>query len=166
MAIVIGVVLSAVVACWARFVKFDRDRAFYPTIVVVVASYYVLFAAMSGSLDTVAAELVGLTLFMIAAVVGFRSSPSVVVAALAGHGIYDTFHSLVVHNTGMPEWWPAFCASYDLAAAGWLALILRQASMKRLAAMSNEKSMVCPSVARVTSDVNETSVAQIYTACW
>jgi hypothetical protein len=30
----------------------------------------------------------------------------------------------------------------------------------------NEKSMVCPSVARTTSDVNETSVAQIYTACW
>jgi hypothetical protein len=26
--------------------------------------------------------------------------------------------------------------------------------------------MVCPSVARCTSDVNETSIAQIYTACW
>lgn len=132
MAIVIGVVLSAVVACWARLVKFDRDRAFYPTIVVLVASYYVLFAAMSGSLQTVLAESVGLTLFMAAAVVGFRSSPWVVVAALAGHGIFDTFHGHVVHNTGMPEWWPAFCASYDLAAAGWLGLMLRHASRRRL----------------------------------
>ena len=124
MAIVVGVALSVVVACWARFVKFDRDGTFYPTIVVVVASYYVLFAAMSGSLQTVLAESVGLTLFMIAAVIGFRTSPWVAVAALAGHGIFDTFHGHVVHNTGMPEWWPAFCASYDLGAAVVLAVLL------------------------------------------
>jgi hypothetical protein len=134
---VIGVVLSAGVAFWARFVTFDRDRAFYPTVVVVVASYYVLFAAMSGSLQTVLAESAVMTLFMIAAVAGFRSSPWVVAAALAGHGIFDTFHGHVVHNTGMPEWWPAFCASYDLAAAGWLALILQRASMKRLNSPAN-----------------------------
>ena len=50
---VIGIVLSVGVALFARYVGFDRDRAFYPTVMIVIASYYVLFAAMSGSVQTV-----------------------------------------------------------------------------------------------------------------
>jgi hypothetical protein len=50
---VIGIVLSVGVALFARYVGLDRDRAFYPTVVIVVALYYVLFAAMSGSMQTV-----------------------------------------------------------------------------------------------------------------
>jgi hypothetical protein len=30
----------------ATVVGFDRERAFYPTVMIVIASYYVLFAAM------------------------------------------------------------------------------------------------------------------------
>ena len=44
---VIGIVLSVGVALFARHVGFDRDRAFYPTVTIVIASYYVLFAAIS-----------------------------------------------------------------------------------------------------------------------
>ncbi len=40
---VVGIVLSAGVAWFARRVGLDRDRAFYPTVMIVVASYYVLF---------------------------------------------------------------------------------------------------------------------------
>ena len=43
---VAGIVLSIGVAAFARRVGLDRDRAFYPTVAIVVASYYVLFAAM------------------------------------------------------------------------------------------------------------------------
>ena len=42
---VVGIVLSLGVALFARRVGFDRDRAFYPTVLIVIASYYVLFAA-------------------------------------------------------------------------------------------------------------------------
>lgn len=38
---VVGVVLSLIVALFARRVGFDRDRAFYPTVLIVVALYYV-----------------------------------------------------------------------------------------------------------------------------
>ena len=44
----IGVVLSLGVAVLARGIGFDRDRAFYPTVLIVIASYYVLFAALTG----------------------------------------------------------------------------------------------------------------------
>ena len=49
---VIGIVLAVRVAVFARFVGFDRDRAFSPTVMIVIASYYVLFAVMSGSVET------------------------------------------------------------------------------------------------------------------
>jgi hypothetical protein len=118
---VVGFVLSLSVALFARRVGFDRDRAFYPTVLIVIASYYVLFAAMSGSVQTVLLESIVMTGFSIAAVVGFKSSAWIVVGGLAGHGVFDAFHGYVLENSGVPIWWPAFCLVYDLGAAGGLA---------------------------------------------
>jgi hypothetical protein len=56
MPFVIGIALSVGVALFARYVGFDRDRAFYPTVLIVIASTYVLFAAMSNSVHTVLLE--------------------------------------------------------------------------------------------------------------
>jgi hypothetical protein len=81
---------------------------------MVIASYYVLFAAMSDSVQTVFFESVLMTVFVIAAVVGFKSSLRVVVAGLAGHGVFDALHGNVLKNSGVPVWWPAFCLAYDL----------------------------------------------------
>ena len=122
---VIGIVLSAGVAVFARYVGFDRDRAFYPTVMIVIASYYVLFAAMSGSVQTVVIESVVMTLFAAAAVAGFKSSPWIVVVALAGHGLFDAVHGQLIENDGVPVWWPAWCLAYDVGAAVGLAWLLR-----------------------------------------
>jgi hypothetical protein len=123
---VIGIVLSAGVALFARKVGLDRDRAFYPTVMIVIASYYVLFAAMSGSVQTVAIESAVMALFTAAAVAGFKSSAWIVVAALAGHGVFDAVHGHVIENAGMPAWWPAWCFAYDVGAAAGLAWLLRR----------------------------------------
>ena len=123
---VIGLVASAGVAVFARSVGFDRDRAFYPTVTIVIALYYVLFAAMSGSVHTVLLESVVMSLFAIAAVVGFKSSVWIVAAALAGHGVFDVVHNHIIENAGVPAWWPAWCLSYDVGAAAWLGWLLRR----------------------------------------
>ena len=60
---VVGGVLSIGVAPFARWVGFDRDRAFYPTVLIVIASYYVLFAVMSGSVETVLLESIVMTIW-------------------------------------------------------------------------------------------------------
>lgn len=99
---VVGIVLSVGVALLARSGGFDRDRAFYPTVLIVIASYYVLFAAMSGSVQTVLLESIVMTGFAIAAVVGFKSSAWIVVGALAGHGVFDALHGEVLENSGVP----------------------------------------------------------------
>ena len=46
-----------------------------------------------------------------------------VVAALAGHGLFDFVHGHLIANPGVPVWWPSFCAGFDLMAGacmGWL----------------------------------------------
>ena len=123
---VIGIVLSAGVSLFARQVGLDRDRAFYPTVLIVIASYYVLFAVMSGSVRTVVIESVVMTLFAAAAVAGFKASAWIVVVALAGHGVFDAVHGHVIENAGVPAWWPDGCLAYDVGAAAGLGWLLRR----------------------------------------
>jgi hypothetical protein len=120
----IGLVLALGVFAFARTVGFDRDRAFYPTVLIVVALYYVLFAVMSGSIRTLIMESLVMTAFAIAAVAGFRRSLWIVAAGLLAHGVLDLVHHLVIANAGVPVWWPGFCSAYDIAAAGGLAWLL------------------------------------------
>src|SRR5258705_13052476 len=131
---VAGVVLSIGIALFAKWVGFDRDRAFYPTVLIVVASYYVLFAVMSGSVETVLLESIVMSLFAVAAVVGFKGSSWIVVGALAGHGVQDAFHGHIVANAGVPAWWPAWCLAYDVGAAAALAWLLMRADLPSTAA--------------------------------
>src|SRR4051812_45230111 len=100
----IGIVHSLGAAAHARHIGLDRHRAFYPTVLVVIASFYVLFAAMSQSIHAVVVESVVMTAFAVAAIAGFKSSAWIVVAALAGHGIFDAVHGRLVENAGVPGW--------------------------------------------------------------
>lgn len=125
MAIFIGLVLSLGVALLARWVGFDRSRAFYPTILMVIASYYVLFAVMGGSFRNVIVESVVMAGFAVAAIAGFRSSAWIVVVALVAHGVFDGVRSQFMDNPGAPVWWPPFCLAYDLGAAACLAWLIR-----------------------------------------
>jgi hypothetical protein len=134
---VVGIVLSVGVALFARSVEFDRDPAFYPTVLIVIASYYVLFAAMVGSIQTVVLESAVMTLFVIAAVAGFKGSTWITVGALAGHGLQDAVHGNIVANAGVPAWWPAWCLAYDVGAAGALAWFLMRADLPSTAASSS-----------------------------
>jgi hypothetical protein len=125
-AYVVGLVLSVGVAFFARLTGFDRDRAFYTTVVLVVASYYILFAAMGDSVETILVESAVMIGFAIAAVAGFKSSLWIVAGALAAHGAFDFVHAGVVQNAGVPAWWPAFCLSYDVGAAAILAWLVNR----------------------------------------
>ena len=129
MAYIIGIALAVAVAIFGRTSRFDRDRSFYPTLLIVIGSIYVLFATMTGSIETVLVESIGMAVFATAAVVGFRSSVWIVVAGLVGHGTFDFVHGYLIANSGVPDFWPAFCGSYDVVAAAGLAWIVsRQAT--------------------------------------
>ncbi|MCX6590068.1 MAG: hypothetical protein NTZ56_00960 [Acidobacteria bacterium] len=125
----VGSLLSVVVSIFARLVGLDRDRAFYATVVIVVASYYVLFAVMGGTTHALLVELGVMAGFVVVAVVGFKRNLWWVAAALVGHGVFDIFHGGLVDNAGVPEYWPAFCMSYDIGAGGILAWLLYRAKI-------------------------------------
>ncbi len=91
----IGLILSLAVAGLAAVVGFDRERAFYPTVMIVIASYYVLFAVTGASSRTLSIEIVVAGGFLLVAVLGYRRNFWLVVAALIGHGIFDYVSSLL-----------------------------------------------------------------------
>jgi hypothetical protein len=124
MAYLVGIVLALLVSGLAWWAGFDRDRAFYPTVLTVVASYYVLFAVMGGSTQALIAESTVMTLFVLVAGAGFKWNLWLVVAALAGHGLFDQLHGHLMTNPGVPPWWPPFCMAYDIAAAAFLGGLL------------------------------------------
>jgi hypothetical protein len=124
MGYLIGVALAAAVGLLATIVGLDRDRAFYPTVMIVIASYYVLFAISGGTTTSIVIETAVMSLFAGAAIAGFKRSLWLVVAALAAHGVFDWMHSAMISNPGVPPWWPQFCLAYDVAAALYLAIRL------------------------------------------
>jgi len=124
-ALLVGVLLAFAVGLFATATGLERDRAFYPTVTIVVASYYPLFAVMGASTNALVLESVVGAVFLAVAVSGFRSSLWVVVLALAAHGVFDLTHGRVISNPGVPARWPAFCLAFDVAAAAYLAWLLK-----------------------------------------
>jgi hypothetical protein len=120
----IGLILSLAVAGFAAVTGFDRERVFYPTVLIVVASYYVLFAVMGASSRTLTMESVVASGFLVVAVLGFRRNFWLIVAALVGHGVFDFVHHYFIDNPGVPRWWPGFCLAFDAILGAFLAVQL------------------------------------------
>jgi hypothetical protein len=117
MSILIGIAIALASAALAAVINFDR-RTFYAVVLIISATYYVLFALMAGSLRATAIESIVMTTFVLFAAAGFRVNPWLIVAGFAAHGTLDLVHGLVISNPGVPAWWPPFCMAYDVAAAG------------------------------------------------
>lgn len=124
MPLLIGAFLAAGAAVFATLSGFDRSRAFYPLSLIVIATYYPLFAILGGVGHALPAELLLVAAFTLMAVWGFRRNLWLVVLALAAHGVMDAVHPHLVNNPGVPSWWPQFCLAYDLVAAGGLAILI------------------------------------------
>ena len=122
-----GVLLAVATVLVGRVAGFDRDRAFYPVVLIVTASYYDLYAAIGGSRADLIAEAIAFALFAAAAIAGFRTTLWLVAAGFVAHAVFDLIHGALIANPGVPAWWPAFCLAYDLAAALGMALLLRLA---------------------------------------
>lgn len=117
----IGICLALALCVFATIIGLDRDRAFYPTMTIVIASYYALFAIMGGSVPALAAESIAITAFLLVSILGFKKNLWLIAGALCGHGLFDFVHGNLITNPGVPTWWPAFCLSFDVMAGAYLA---------------------------------------------
>lgn len=121
---VVGIVAAVGVGLFATGIGFDKDRSFYPVVLIVIATLYLLFAVMAGSTEVLVAESIPALVFVAFAALGFRKNPWLVVFGLALHGVFDWFHHAVIANPGVPEWWPGWCLAYDVVAAAYLAALM------------------------------------------
>jgi len=119
----VGVFVGLGACVFGTIAGFDRDRSFYPVMLVVIATYYDLFALM-GRGTALGPEVIASTPFVFAAVVAMRTNLWLVVVALAGHGVFDFYHTDLIANDGVPAWWPVFCLSFDVLAGAYLARLL------------------------------------------
>lgn len=117
-----------VVCAFATLAGFDRDRVFYPTLLIVIATYYILFAVMGSSMPALGLESLIACGFLAVAVAGFKKNLWLIVAGLTGHGVFDFFHHRFLQNPSVPVWWPGFCLSFDVLAGGFLAMLLMRRS--------------------------------------
>ena len=124
----IGGGVAVLVFLFAMLAGFDQERAFYSTLVVLVAHYYILFAVVGSSTRVLALESLIAGVFLVVAVAGFKKNLWLIVAGLAGHGVYDFFHHLFIQNPGVPVWWPGFCLSFDVLAGCFLAVLVMRRS--------------------------------------
>jgi hypothetical protein len=122
----IGLFLGLGISMGATAIGFDRERSFYPTVLIVIALLYVLFAITADSTQALLLELLPGALFVIAAVAGFKTRLWWVVAGLIGHGLFDFVHGHFISNPGVPVFWPGFCATYDVVAGVYLAFLLKR----------------------------------------
>lgn len=118
---VVGALLGLGVCAVVTVSGFERDRAAYPIMLIVIASYYALFAVLGGDMRALGLEVGVSLMFVAAAIIGFRTNLWIVVVGLLGHAALDAVHGHVLANPGVPEWWPVFCGSIDAVAGLYLA---------------------------------------------
>ena len=125
MPIVVGVLLAIAIAALAKFTRFDEDRSFYSTVLVIIASYYVLFAVLSGSSHALVWELIIAVVFSTVAIIGALFLPTLVGTGIIAHGLFDLVHDILIENSGVPTWWPTFCGSLDVLLGLWVIALTR-----------------------------------------
>jgi len=97
-------------------------------VLVVTASYYVLFAVIGASSRALIIEIVVATAFLIFALAGFKKSFWLLAAGFVGHAVFDFVHRFFINNPGVPAWWPGFCLAFDVPIGVFLAMRLTRRS--------------------------------------
>jgi len=129
---IIGIVLGLAIAGLAKVLGYDKDRSFYPVILIVIAMYYVLFAVMNESAGIIITELIIALVFMLLAMLGSRVSLLVIAVGLMAHGVFDLLHDRIVTYPEVPTWWPGFCAAVDVVLGVVVLFIAKSRSNKSL----------------------------------
>jgi hypothetical protein len=119
-AFIIGVALAIVLIIFGKLTGYEKDRSFFPTLLIIIASYYLLFATLTDSVSTLLIEIAVTLFFAVIAVWGSYKIPVLVGAGIVLHGLFDFSYGHFYINTGVPVFWPAFCAGIDIPFGLWV----------------------------------------------
>src|SRR6266700_1863609 len=109
-----------------RIVQGRWEQIFWASFLVVIAAFYLSFAAYFGaSPHAWQTEVVGIAVFLVCAVCGLFSRSAIAVGYVM-HGVWDLFHCLSGSSlaglsiTEIPLGYGIFCSTYDFTVACYL----------------------------------------------
>jgi len=122
MELIAALILCTFIGLTGHCLKFNQDRSYYPTILIVIALLYVLFGIMDGRLSIIIKESLVASLFVTGALIGSVKSHKWIALLLVFHGLFDFFHPQFISNVAVPTWWPLFCLYVDVLLGIWILL--------------------------------------------
>ncbi|HQZ82055.1 MAG TPA: hypothetical protein PLR83_02435 [Pyrinomonadaceae bacterium] len=110
----VGAVSAVALIIFGRVSGFEKDRSFYPTVLIVIGFLYVLFGALDGRASVVLIEIAFALVFSAVAIIGYKKGCLIVAAGIAAHGLFDFVRQFFIEDRGVPVWWPGFCGTIDV----------------------------------------------------
>ena len=110
----VGILTAVALAGFARSSGFEKDRSFYPTVLIVIGFLYVVFGAIDGRVSVILIDLIFAFLFASIAVVGYKNNGVIVAGGIALHGVFDFVRYFFIEDKGVPVFWAGFCGTVDI----------------------------------------------------
>lgn len=127
---IIGLIIGIIVAIPGtimpvrKFLGVRREKTFFSLTLIPIAMFYIGFSYYYGDLSALHAEIVGLIIFTVLALLAQFMASWILVAAYVVHGLWDVLHEIFVGAIGsaipwtqVPTGYAAFCLAYDLIIA-------------------------------------------------
>ncbi len=115
-------ILAGVTCISARLAGFEREKSFYPLLLIFMALQYLLFSVIDSNKEVIIGEGLVITIILVLSVSGYKINQWWLVTGFAAHSLWDYFHNAIIHNQGVPSWWPEFCLGYNVLIALYLFL--------------------------------------------
>lgn len=129
----IGAVIGVIVAVpltivpVRRFLRPSKEKTFYSLTMIPIALIYIGFVYYYGELSALPAEILGVLIFTVLALLGQFVATVLLVYAYLAHGLWDIMHEVFVTSIGgvlswtnVPQGYAAFCLVYDVIIAVYI----------------------------------------------
>jgi len=130
---VIGLIIGIIIAIPGtimpvrRFLSLHGEKTFFSLTLIPIALFYIGFAYYYGDLSALHAEIVGLLIFTVLALLAQFMAAWILVYAYVLHGLWDVLHEIfeaviggAVPWTKVPAGYAVFCLAYDLIIAVYI----------------------------------------------
>ena len=127
---VIGLIIGVIIAVPGtimpvrKFLGLRGEKIFFSLTLIPIAMFYIGFSYYYGDLTALHAEIVGLIIFTVLALLSQFMASWILVYAYVAHALWDVLHEIFVGAIGgaipwtrVPAGYAAFCLAYDLIIA-------------------------------------------------
>lgn len=112
----VGLILASILFMFSKYKGFINSKPYCFAILVTITTYYIVFAIEHQKL--VLMEISFSAAFAICGILLMNKGIRYLGGIIIAHGVFDIIHLFGIQNSGTPEFWPYFCATFDLIFGG------------------------------------------------